>query len=86
MEEEIALLLKARELVLRGALFVCVSLDTAAWILTLPRSQRLKDEVIEFLDGEESVREWLNLGITEISRTYQIAIIDTMLARRGVKV
>lgn len=85
MKEEIDLLLKARRLILDGHSYICLCLDMAAGRWGQKNKRRLEKEVMEFLDGEHSVRFWLDGCSREMVRTYQLAIIDTLLARRDVR-
>lgn len=48
------------------------------------RGLKIVAEVEEFLDGNQTVDSWLQLGARSIANQFRIAIIDTLLARRGV--
>lgn len=82
-EEEIAALQYARTQVERGCLFVCClvrdffSSDPEKYI-------PLTDEIMEFLEGRGTVESWL-CASPEMCEQYRLAIIDTLLARRGIK-
>lgn len=87
-EQEIHVLQQARLEVERGRPHVCVLIKETVKAPTLnvvKDMTTLIDEIGEFLDGEVCVEDWLKIparyGVVE---QYRLAIIDTLLARRGV--
>lgn len=87
-EHEIKALQRAREKVLYGYPYICALIKDAikAPSLSVAREMTtLIDEVEEFLDGAACVESWLQVPERYgVVRTYRIAIIDVLLARRGV--
>lgn len=82
----------ARKIVQMGIPYICTRI---VWfvrnritpenkISVLANNLPLIQEVMEFLDGKSTVDSWLRCESREISNQYRIAIIDTLLARRGV--
>lgn len=88
MITELEILQKARGLLhTRGIRFVCISISIAAQELVLKydgtKADKLRKEVLGFIDGEDAVHQWLGLDIySPIVEQYQLAILDTMIARR----
>jgi len=88
MITELEILQKARGLLHTPvSRFVCVSISIAAEELGLKyggtKADKLRKEVLEFLDGSDSVSEWLDLdNYSSIVKQYQLAILDTIIARR----
>ena len=87
-EQEIHVLQQARLEVERGHPYVCALIKEIVKAPTLnvvKDMTTLVDEIEEFLDGKACVENWLNLlprwGVV---KQYRLAIIDTLLARRGV--
>jgi len=86
METEIEVLQAVRESIHQGRMFICVCVDEAAPGDTNASLRiRLKREVMEFLDGESTVCGWLDGAPYTMVNKFQLAIIDTLLARRGVR-
>lgn len=82
MESEIKVLQAVRELICQKRMFICICIDEVTSDLL---RIRLKREVMEFLDGKDTVQTWLGGPPYSMVNRFQLAIIDTMLARRGVK-
>lgn len=70
MNEEVLLLIKARNLILDGHSYICICLGIAAGRWQQKTCRRLEKEVMEFLDGENSVRMWLDGCSRTMIRTY----------------
>ncbi len=97
-KQEIELLQTARQYLDERVFdFVCICIEVASIQKTISAktktiaskwveaSDLLRREVMEFLDGERTVQKWLDGTSKTTVRHFQFAIIDTMLARRGVK-
>jgi hypothetical protein len=86
VEEEIAALKYARRGVQSGKPYICCLIRDAVrlpWlqVIRLP----LVREIREFLDGESCVESWLRVPTRYgVAKTFRIAVIDVLLARRGV--
>lgn len=91
--EEVAALLYARHNVLDGTPYICVhiatyiretqnldSVDVYDDLDTVP----IVKEVNEFLEGTSCIECWLGVISRKFSNSFRIAIIDTLLARRGL--
>lgn len=65
--------------------YICINLQL---YFGMSRDQfsktQLHKEIHEFLDGESTVDTWLGIDARPIPNIFRIAIIDTLLARRGV--
>lgn len=87
-EHEIQALQYARKKVLYGYPYICALITGAIKAPTANVARdmtTLIDEVEEFLDGAACVESWLRVPERYgVVRTYRIAIIDVLLARRGV--
>lgn len=87
-EHEIALLLAAREEVELGRPYICVHIQNYLNAPSLAVAREwtgLISEVEEFLDEKSCVEGWLNIRHRwGVVKQYRLAIIDTLLARRGV--
>ena len=88
-EHEIQALQRARKKVLYGYPYICALITGAIKAPTANVARdmtTLIDEVEEFLDGAACVESWLRVPERYgVVRTYRIAIIDVLLARRGVQ-
>lgn len=87
MSTEIRLLCDARNTVAQGIPYICGCLLRAGQCIAAPAHivQSLQDEVLEFLDDNLVVSGWLPNTSKDFQQTMRLAIIDTMLARRGVR-
>lgn len=87
-EHEIAALRAARVEVELGRPYICVHIQNhlnAPSLVVAKELTGLIDEVEEFLDKKSCVEDWLNIHHRwGVVKQYRLAIIDTLLARRGV--
>lgn len=89
-EQEIAALQYAREQVEQGFPYICNHVIHWAYtqdICDFPVGRQLPVvmEIMEFLDGTPTVDGWLHVYYRYgVVKQYRLAIIDTLLARRGV--
>ena len=87
-EHEIAALRAARVEVELGHPYICVRIQNHLNAPSLGVAKELTgliDEVEEFLDKKSCVEMWLSLRHRwGVVKQYRLAIIDTLLARRGV--
>ena len=87
-EHEIAALRAARAKVELGRPYICVHIKNYFNASSLGVAKELTgliDEVEEFLDKKSCVEGWLNIRHRwGVVKQYRLAIIDTLLARRGV--
>ena len=87
LDQEIEALKHAREALINPhyAPYICVNLQM---YFGMSRDQfsktQLHKEIHEFLDGEATVNMWLGIDARPILNIFRTAIIDTLLARRGV--
>lgn len=82
---EVRALLRARADAVAGRRYICLSIGEALPLVQHNALVRaLCEEVLSFVGGDASVEAHMDVS-PEMAQTYRIAIIDTMLARRGVK-
>ena len=88
-EQEIEVLKYARKQVLEGHPFICNHIRY--WMLlklgcspASSRTEAILQEIEEFLEGESTIDVWLGVLTNTLPNQFRVAIIDTLLARRGV--
>lgn len=86
VEEEIEALKYARNAVIAGRPYICALIgEYVGCGYPLVRELAIIDEINEFLDDNVCVESWLGVFPRyTVVKAYRIAIIDTLLARRGV--